>query len=80
MCPIDRLRRQRSNHLSLSATYYRETDASFNFLLARHGPHMHAHACTACTAAAPSPKVICSSCRRVQQYVSFRHSTFRSAT
>lgn len=28
------------------------------------------------TAAAPSPKVICSSCRRVQQYVSFRHSTF----
>jgi hypothetical protein len=45
-----------------------------HLLLARHGPLMHA-----CTAAAPSPKVICSrgsSCRRVQQYVSFRHSTF----
>ena len=39
--PIDRRRRQRSNHLPVSATYYRETDASFNLLLARHGPLMH---------------------------------------
>jgi hypothetical protein len=76
-CPIDHRRRERSNHLPVSATYYRETDASFNLLLARHGPHMH-ECMNACmhTAAAPSPKVICSSCRRVQQYVSSRHSTF----
>ena len=40
-CLIDRRRRERSNHLPVRATYYRETDASFNLLLARHGPLMH---------------------------------------
>lgn len=78
-CPIDRIRRQRSNHLPASATYYRETDASFNFLLARHGPHMHA-ACMHGGAAAPSQRSSAVHAGAYRQYVSFRHSTFRSAT
>lgn len=68
--PIDRRRRERSNHLLVSATYYRETDASFtccSLATARSCMHNSGRAI---------PKVICSSCRRVQQYISFRHSTF----